>query len=84
MSQQYNAIYENGVFRPLTPVSLPERTEVQIVVQQGTVDESPEVIEKQRAALEELFRKVDALSKHENNDGWSAKDHDEVLYGWKK
>ena len=30
------AIYENGVFRPLAPVDLPERTNVEIVVPAST------------------------------------------------
>jgi predicted DNA-binding antitoxin AbrB/MazE fold protein len=33
MSQLVTAIYENGVLRPLTPLTLPEHTEVQIYVQ---------------------------------------------------
>lgn len=31
-SQQFDAIYENGVFKPLTPLSLPENQRVTLVV----------------------------------------------------
>jgi predicted DNA-binding antitoxin AbrB/MazE fold protein len=34
MSQQFDAIYENGILRPITPLNLPERAEVTIVLQQ--------------------------------------------------
>jgi len=38
-----NAIYENGVLRPLTPLDLPEHTQVQISVQPlPTPDEAQE------------------------------------------
>ena len=33
MNQTITAIYENGVLRPLTPLALPDRTEVQIRVE---------------------------------------------------
>ena len=34
------AIYENGVFKPTEPVSLPERAEVQVVLPARTPDDS--------------------------------------------
>jgi predicted DNA-binding antitoxin AbrB/MazE fold protein len=34
MSQEFHAIYENGVLRPLTPLNLPESAEVTGIVQQ--------------------------------------------------
>lgn len=41
MSQTIHAIYENGVFRPIEPVNLPERCEVEVEVRQ--VKEEPKV-----------------------------------------
>ena len=38
MSSQVEAIYENGVFRPLQPVELPEQKHVTV-----TIDEEPDV-----------------------------------------
>lgn len=84
MSQQFHAIYENGVFRPLTPVSLPEQTEVRVVVDVSKPVDSEAKAESQRLARKKLFAALDQLPQHRNNDGWSAKDHDEILYGWKK
>lgn len=40
-----------------------------------------EVLAKQKAALEELRREIDKLPQHHNNDGWSVRQHDELLYG---
>jgi predicted DNA-binding antitoxin AbrB/MazE fold protein len=41
MTQTIHAIYENGVFRPIDPVDLPERCEVEVEVRQ--VKEEPKV-----------------------------------------
>jgi predicted DNA-binding antitoxin AbrB/MazE fold protein len=42
MSQEFRAIYEHGVLRPLTPLSLPESAEVAgILHQENGVGERP-------------------------------------------
>lgn len=41
MSQTIHAIYENGVFRPIEPIDLPERCEVEFEV--WHVKEEPKV-----------------------------------------
>lgn len=76
------AIYEGGVFKPLGPVSLPERTEVQVSLPTPTVSES-DLIEKQRAAWRELLDRVEADPDCRGpDDGWSpANNVDEILYG---
>jgi len=91
MSQQIDAIYDNGVLRPMVPLALPDQTRVKLTVEEelpatpegqarAEAAES-EVLAKQKAALEELRRAVDQLPQHRNNDGWSVRQHDEVLYG---
>jgi predicted DNA-binding antitoxin AbrB/MazE fold protein len=35
------AIYENGVFRPIEPVSLPERAEVEVIVPVANPSRAP-------------------------------------------
>lgn len=50
MNQTITAIYEHGVLRPLTPLALPDRTEVRITV------EAP----LQRPDAEDHRRQVDA------------------------
>lgn len=41
MSQTIHAIYENGIFRPIDPVDLPERCEVEVEVRH--VKDEPQV-----------------------------------------
>lgn len=38
MSQMIEAIYENGIFRPLSPVDLPEGTRVRVETADAPVD----------------------------------------------
>jgi len=47
MSKTIEAVYENGVFRPLEPVPLPDGEHVQV-----TVPEAPIEIQRRLAALE--------------------------------
>jgi predicted DNA-binding antitoxin AbrB/MazE fold protein len=85
MSQEFDAIYENGVLRPLVPLDLSEPLEVRVILhpKNGTRDQGPtrEELQEQQAALDEIFRKVDALPQESRNDGLSNRDHDQVLYG---
>jgi len=46
------AVYENGLFRPLTPLVLPEHTRVQLQVVSGSGEESP--VEHRRRVHEVL------------------------------
>jgi predicted DNA-binding antitoxin AbrB/MazE fold protein len=41
MSQEFHAIYEHGILRPLTPLNLPESAEVTGFVQQTNVTVVP-------------------------------------------
>ncbi len=92
MSQHIDAIYDNGVLRPLEPLSLPDQTRVKLTLdaelraptsgsQSESDEEDADVLAKQQAALDELRRKVDQLPQHRNHDGWSVRQHDDLLYG---
>ncbi|HZS09681.1 MAG TPA: antitoxin family protein [Blastocatellia bacterium] len=48
MSQQIEAIYENGIFRPLSPVDLPEGTRVHI--EAGISSDAAEPVREQLIA----------------------------------
>jgi predicted DNA-binding antitoxin AbrB/MazE fold protein len=52
MNQMITAIYENGVLRPLTPLDLPDHTEVRIQVE--TTPEHPEAETHRRAVDDAL------------------------------
>lgn len=87
MSQQIDAIYDNGVLKPLVPLSLPDKARVKLTVdaELPAVSESDsDVLAKQKAALEELRQAIDKLPQTKNNDGWSVRQHDELLYGGQK
>jgi predicted DNA-binding antitoxin AbrB/MazE fold protein len=84
MSQQIDAIYDNGVFKPLVPLVLPDKTRVKLTLQADETQPDSDVIARQQAALEELRHEIDALPQTRNNDGWSVRQHDELLYGRRK
>jgi predicted DNA-binding antitoxin AbrB/MazE fold protein len=87
MSQEIRAIYENGLFRPLDPVSVGENDLVSLVVVAGTSplqSEDANVLARQRIALAEMFAEADSLPLENPDDTFSGADHDLVLYGWKK
>ena len=86
MSQKIRAIYENGLFRPLEPVSLTEHDLVSLVigpVANGQPGDSEEIA-RQQQALREALDEADRLPLEGPDDGFSGADHDWVLYGWKK
>lgn len=76
MSQTIEAIYENGVFRPLEPVNLPEGAPVQVAPQTFPVEEyvrerllaegvDPEKIESALASLRPAWRAFANLAPEE-------------------
>jgi predicted DNA-binding antitoxin AbrB/MazE fold protein len=81
MTQQIDAIYENGVLRPLVPLALPDKTHVKITLEPQSESSTVEKIASQQAALRELWKEIDQLPQTRNNDGWSVRRHDELLYG---
>jgi predicted DNA-binding antitoxin AbrB/MazE fold protein len=66
MSQQFQAIYENGLLRPLGPLPLAEHQVVTVVIQPAPAPAKgeelpPEVIEQQQAAWREFFQEMERL-----------------------
>jgi predicted DNA-binding antitoxin AbrB/MazE fold protein len=86
MSQSIRAIYENGLFRPLDPVMVNEHNVVSLIVDPTVANAlSRDVeLEVQRKALAEMFAEADRLPLENSDDTFSGRDHDLVLYGWKK
>ncbi len=83
MSQEFDAIYENGVLRPLKPVELREHEVVSVVVAQTTTPnaEALAVGEKQRRILLAFADKMESLADPALADGASNRDHDRLIYG---
>ena len=59
MNESFDAIYENGVFKPLQPVSLPEHAQVRVVVEST---ESNEEYHRQLAELREKLSEAEKQS----------------------
>jgi len=84
MSQQIDAIYDNGVLKPLVPLSLPDKALVKLTVEAQSIVEPTDKLAAQKEALRKLWQELDKLPQTRNNDGWSVRQHDELLYGGKK
>lgn len=67
------AIYENGVLRPSTRLELPEGAEVAILL-----TPSPQPADSR--PLSEVLAQIAALPMEGTVDGFSGRDHDDVLY----
>lgn len=77
-----HAIYENGLFRPMTPVELPENCEVEITIRAEI--ESPRVGESRRRPLSELAEISSRTPDNPDLPSDLAAQHDHYLYGTPK
>ncbi|MFO0897159.1 MAG: antitoxin family protein [Pirellulales bacterium] len=79
----FQAVYENGVLRPLEPLALPEHQLVSlaIVPEEATDVVAPEDPSRQAKALEAWLDEVSRLPPEGPDDGLSNRDHDQILYG---
>jgi predicted DNA-binding antitoxin AbrB/MazE fold protein len=91
MTQLIQAIYEQGVFRPLEPVELAEHAHVALVVSPFGAEKDTEaqsepsaILQRQKAALAKLRVEMDSLPSCAPKDGLGGADHDLILYGWRK
>lgn len=81
MTYDVEAIYHDGVFRPLISVAIPEGARVHLRVEEQVPDDSPEAQARRRAAMDEFLRLAKELPVEGPDDGFSGVDHDRVLYG---
>jgi predicted DNA-binding antitoxin AbrB/MazE fold protein len=80
MTHDIDAIYDNGVFRPLEPVTIPDGLRVHLHVEGETASDATEAKARRRAALDEFLRLAAELPLESPADGFSGADHDRVLY----
>jgi predicted DNA-binding antitoxin AbrB/MazE fold protein len=80
MLQPFDAIYENGVLRPLEPLALSEHQQVRVSVV-PSVPPTGSKAERQRIAMEELDAVLRSIPDNSPGDEFTAADHDRVLYG---
>jgi predicted DNA-binding antitoxin AbrB/MazE fold protein len=64
-----SAVYENGVFRPTTPISLREGERVEIVIHPARPEVPEEEMARRRRVVEKLHE-LDALADQEPDDGY--------------
>lgn len=81
MSQEFDAIYENGVLRPLKPVGFREHEVVSVSVTSHAENASASPATAQRSALLAFAAKMESLAEDPSQDGITNRDHDRVLYG---
>lgn len=77
------AIYEDGVFKPLGEVMLPEHLHVVLRIENGdatTVAEA-EIVARQKRAMERLDAELEQVPDNCPDDGLSSAAHDGILYG---
>jgi predicted DNA-binding antitoxin AbrB/MazE fold protein len=87
MNTFFPAIYENGVLKPLSPVDLKEHEVVRLAVVSQEGQAAPSSNDQalgRQAALAAMLAETAALPPEGPADGFSGRDHDLVLYGWRK
>ena len=85
--QTVDAVFENGMLRPLSPIDVAEGTVLRVEVPEsgsGTIVDEP--VAHGAYDHEATMRALDAIIAMplENDEPFSGEDHDETLYGWKR
>ena len=73
MTRQVEAVYEQGRLRPLEPLELPEGARLRLIL--VTRDEA-----SARQTPAEIMAEIASLPLEGEDDGFSGRDHDSVLY----
>jgi predicted DNA-binding antitoxin AbrB/MazE fold protein len=82
MSQEFEAIYENGVLRPLKPVGFREHEVVSVSVTSAAGDAGALAVgARQREILLAFAGKMESLVGECPDDGTTNRDHDQIVYG---
>jgi predicted DNA-binding antitoxin AbrB/MazE fold protein len=83
MSQTITAVFAAGVFRPLEPVDLAEGTQVEVQVPPPALlaELPPAELASQQIAIDKFLAKMESLPGEGRDDGFSGRDHDQILYG---
>jgi predicted DNA-binding antitoxin AbrB/MazE fold protein len=76
------AVYEEGIFRPVEPVSLPEGSRAEVIIPVAASREVGETTETNpKETPYEIMARIAALPGPAHDDGFSGEDHDKILYG---
>lgn len=75
MIEPVRAIYQDGVLKPREPVSIPNGTEVEVII---VAARGPRPDPRHAA---QALAEIASLPMETDTRGFSGSDHDEVLYG---
>jgi predicted DNA-binding antitoxin AbrB/MazE fold protein len=86
MSQTFDAIYEHGILRPLSPIVLNEHDVVSVTIlgpqrDQAADAESEQLARRQREAILRFVEEMKSMPDNSPKDGLTNRDHDQILYG---
>ena len=81
MSRTIPAIFDAGVFRPLSPVDLAEGTQVEIQLPMSETHASDQVDEATKLAWQAYLDRMESLPDASPQDGLTNRDHDRIVYG---
>ncbi len=82
MTFRTDAIYEGGVLRPLVPLNLQEQEVVSLAISTASVEQPLlSEVEHQRRVLAAFVAKMESLPDDTPTDGFSNRDHDQLIYG---
>ena len=73
MNKEIEAIYEQGMIRPLQPLELPEGARLDLIV---ITHEEP----KTNGNTAEMLAEIAALPLEGANDAFAGREHDSILY----
>ena len=73
MTKEIEAVYEQGIIRPLQPLELAEGTRLDLIVM---THEQP----KSNGNATEILAEIAALPLEGTNDAFTGREHDSILY----
>jgi predicted DNA-binding antitoxin AbrB/MazE fold protein len=73
MTKEIEAIYEQGMIRPLQPLELPEGARLDLIV---ITHEQP----KTNGNAAEMLAEIAVLPLESSSDDFAGRDHDSILY----
>ena len=73
MTKEIEAVYEQGMIRPLQPLELPEGARLDLIV---ITHEEP----KTNGNTAEMLAEIAALPLEGANDAFAGREHDSILY----
>ena len=83
MTTKIDAVYQDGVLKPLKPLALADGTQVEVLVISDNAKKSDKSgpAPKERRTPAEIMAEIAALPMQSGGKEFSGRDHDKILYG---